>query len=94
MNFPDIKVPKNLHCPACGKLFAKAIQTRPGSEPDFRKGMIVICGECSVVLQLGDSALIAMKPEAVNALPTDVKKSLMMSKLAVIRSLEKKVPAK
>lgn len=89
MNLPEIKVPKNLHCPVCGQSVANASAVRSAPNPQFKKGMVIICSGCTVTLQVGDSGLVQMKPDQVNALSPQSKAAIAATKLTLIRILEK-----
>jgi len=88
MNLTEIKIPK-LTCPACERPIVNATQTRSGVGAPFRKGTVFICGQCSVVLKVGDSNLERMSANEVNALSRDAKAAIASTKLAIIRILEK-----
>lgn len=88
MNLTEIKLPKSLVCPACEKPITNASPTRNMGQP-FQKGMVVICSNCTTVLQVGDSALEHMRPEQVQALSKESQAAIIQTRRVLQGILEK-----
>jgi hypothetical protein len=93
MNQPAEKpfeVPKNVTCPRCKQVIEFGQTVSPEGENRFRKGMILVCGECSLICQVGDSALIPLNLQQVKSLPVNMQAQL----LAVCRKVAERVASK
>lgn len=89
MNLTEIKLPKALLCPACEKPISNASPTRNTGQK-FSKGMVIICGVCTSVLQVGDSSLILMRPDQVTSLSKESQAAILKTRLVLQRILSKK----
>lgn len=90
MKFQEIKVPAAMVCPACEHPITNASPTRKEQNPAFRKGTVILCSNCTSVLQVGDSSLQIMRPEQVNALSPRAKEAILSARLVLQRILSKK----
>lgn len=95
MNLTEIKLPKSLVCPGCEKPITNASPTRSAPHPQFTKGMIVICSNCTSVLIVGDSALQLARPEQINALSKASQAAILQTRqvLQGILARQKKTPS-
>lgn len=68
--------PKNLLCPRCKTVIETLADTTPDSSNAFRKGKIIVCGNCALINIVGDSSLIPMTMAQVKALPAPIQAML------------------
>lgn len=94
MNLTEIKLPKQLVCPGCGKPITNASPTRSAPHPTFQKGMIVICSNCTSVCRVGDSGFELARPEHINALSKASQAAILQTRsvLQKILSRQKNTP--
>lgn len=90
MNQTDQKtteVSDDLRCPACHSQINR-VSTAIG-RPGFRKGVIVICVNCSTVLRVGDSALERLSRKDFELLPDNQKQAITLAAIEVMKVLDK-----
>lgn len=63
------EVPKNVACPRCKQVIEYGQTVTPGGRNEFKKGLILVCGSCSLICQVGDSTLIPLSLSQVKSLP-------------------------
>lgn len=86
----DIKLPSQMVCPACHAPITNASPTRSAPNPQFQKGMVVICSSCTSVARVGDSALQLMSPDQINALSPQSKSAILATRKVLQETLERK----
>jgi hypothetical protein len=76
-------VKEPLHCPACS-LEITYVQDVQNPQP-LQKGMILVCGECGVPCELGDSDLRKLTKEDIAALDPQSRSTLFMLSASVMQ---------
>lgn len=89
MNLTELKVPKNLRCPVCGLSFDNASAVRSAPRAQFVIGTVTVCSGCSVPSRLTPDGMKRMTDDEINKLSPESKQTIMLTKLAIVRILEK-----
>lgn len=76
---PAYSVPKGVECPRCKQVIEMAQGVTPGAGRQFKKGMILVCGSCSLICKVGDSALIPMSILEIKQLAPETQRQLMVT---------------
>lgn len=89
MDLKEIKVPKQMVCPACSGKITNASAVRGGAQREFSKNMIVLCCSCTQPLIVGDSGFRILTPADVAKLSKPTQSALLSTRMVLQRILSK-----
>ena len=72
-------VPNNVACPRCKQKIEQGQSVTPDARNEFKKGLIMVCGSCSLICQVGDSTLIPLTLAQVKSLPRLLQAQLLVA---------------
>ena len=72
-------VPDGPSCPRCKEKITQAQDVTPGASNVFRKGKLIVCGNCALICMVGDSKLIPVSKRQVLSLPPRTQMMLLIA---------------
>jgi ferredoxin len=71
-------VPDGPECPRCKEKITQAQDVTPDASNVFKKGKLIVCGNCALICRVGDSTLIPVSKRQVLAMPPQTQMMLMV----------------